>query len=1690
MDDLYSTLGGASEAPDLMSELTPSPPPDQTPISAIKQRAASLALMSKGDVVENYTSAVQAIQDRRIDQTRISSEYHEGIKSDTTQGLMLILASPDYSFEEKQKAIERAKNPPVIESSQRLAELGLMAPSGTETEEEEYVRINTVGVLEGVIRTRQEVQGLMNAHAASLDSSAGKAFADFFASDILPFGNNAIQAQVARGEGKGFWGIIKALAAPGTARGEHQDMYFNIPVHKERELAEKLIALYKGHAGVLFPSDNNYAASAKLQDILSGTEAGAPGVILENVAPLLDVIGLRSEYKAGKLWLISRQADRAAELASKLPTTPTPTTVPAGNSVLDTKSVNRTYTTPDESLLSPAPQVPNPQLAKQRSEIAAMEAEKARLLEDQNLAGRGDVRNLEAERAAIEAPDTDVKKLADSIKKANPRMSSKDARTEAQKRIDDSVMDYNAKLDRFEQQLKGNADAAKTQQRIADLEQKIASLNKGVPEQAGSVRTALADEISRIEWNNLSRYDNPISPANIVGSSNPAKARSLFKAMVLDESGEVAAAVYGSSKADAIAANTFPQATTEAGVVTTKAPNLARDLDIDPEVTNRIKPSGLDFTLEELARADRTIADRFAKIDGLTPNEAMGGVHIDRDGAIANVSVVYGTPEGGFRTAEQAAEQARFALRDYGAKDSDIEILARDGMNHRPVNINDVAGVEGEYYVRFKMPYETKMNDVGIVDKEDVKFNFFDNIRMLIGGQYFGSLTRNIFDVASMFTARHVGSATRATDKASGLTNILMREVREFTDQFDQLTAARKQKLEDYLKLANANQWKDNQAYLVGEGFNQQELDAIRSFRKFQDTIYYLENYDFVRTLNADGWKLLDHPTERFIAKELQPNQWGDVREFLDPRTGNVEFMDDVQRINIKNSQGHLAELRRPVDINGTTVTHIFVDNNPSSYLRAMRESDQVLNKLDGYFAVHYKAPRFVDRITMNEAGDEIRRQAVAVAGDWKEAENFKRRQITTGSERYEVRGDERAMQTGSDDWFDINSARGRLSQRHRGQPLNDSTANPAILGEGSFVLGPTDSAVRSARSIAGRIATRPMLENAKARWVAQYRDFIKKDGFGNYHFPSSVDGIGQKGITSTPEMADARSAWENINYLENGYMNAADVAVKQMFNSVSILLGKKGFSKAERLAAKAGEVSPMSSLKATVFNTLVGMNVLRNWVIQMWQMTRLPMYNFAGTPNAIKLTFEYLTEKAGGKAGDFTRFVDESDLLSTVDQNSMVRGSVQNAMDHSSKVLRNLEKPIDAMRTIGFDVAEQGNLLAHLAFVYDKFKRSGKNLKDARVREEAFAQARNLSGNMNFAGDMPYNQTAVSAVMQFMQAPHKMLLQYTNRGLDVPTRLRLLGWDLFTFGVPGAAVYNKYVEEEIPDAELRKDIVDGFYTYSLNKIILKSIYGEGLPKIDISSLSPNNMDGLFELYRAVTTGGIDAMMAKTPGGSLFGEKGRVQKAIRMWSQMFTGEDTDEQPNPVGLAEALKETLKILPMFNNAEKAALIFEYGERRNSMNNVVESELPTVHGVLQLFGFGSKDISDAFRESKRLMDSEKEWQDNLYKHYNHATTIMAAVEENNIQDLETRMRTVNFLLSPYMKDPKAKKMLTGWLYRDMAGDKRNLYMRLMRMSGLPMLDDARRAIENHPLLSAEEKSAYIERMNTTQRYIDSEE
>lgn len=1677
-DDLNNILGQGMDAPDLLSEFAPPETKISTPVAAIRNRAAALAIMSRGDPVKNYQTTVQRISDGTLETSKIWGDYEAGVKTDSLQGAMQVLSSPEYSFEEKQRLIQEGKGIKTPDLNTRLVEKALAADSGDETPEEELVRVNTVDVLDNMLRARAEVQGMVNAHAASLDSNTSKAFFDLLASDLLPFGNNVIQARIAGARDKSLWGTIKALVAPGSDKAAMQEAYFNVPADKAVALASKYIEVVKGNAGVLFGNDNHYAQYSKLQRMLSGEEPSTTETILENLAPLLDIFGIRAEYQAGKMFLRARKAAAELKAVEGLGKTKVDPLYSAPKQTAPTASKGPSQA-PDESLLSRAPS-PDQAAAQQRKSIAELEAEKAKLLESQNLAAPGDIRNLEAERKALQAPNGDVKELAASIKKANPRMSSKEARVEAQKRIDDEVLDYNARVARIEQQIATNRSAAPVQTRIADLEKQIAILSKGVPENAGSVRLRMADEISRIEWNNVAKIDNPVAVGNIIGSANPSMARGLFASVVGDATGEAAGAIYGTSRTDAIAAQVFPQAIAETGVVTSKVPDIGRSL-LDEKIQEAMKPSALLFSADEAARADAAIHSKFAKVSGLTVNDAMGGVHLNRDGAIVNVSAVYGSPEGGFLTAKQAMEQTLFALREMGAKAEDVEILARDGISHVPVKKID--DTEGSFYARLKMPYETKAMDVGTFDPEDVKMNVFDNAPTLMGNQYTGSLTRNLVDVASMFTGRFTGATGNTSRKSSLLDKLLLDELKDFTDRFDSLSSIRKKKMQDYLKEANMKQISDNPADLVARGFTADEMDTIKSFRNFWDTTYHIENSDFVRTLSNEGWQLLQHPTEKFVAKQLPPNMWGDVKEFLDPRTGNIEMFDQAMRININNSGGYLAALRRPADINGKVVSHIFVDNNASSYLRAIRESDQILSKLDGYYSVVYKAARYVDRVTYGPQGNVIDRRAVAVAGDWATAENFAKRQISTGNEQYVVRGDDRAMRTGSDDWFDVNSVKGRISQRHRGKPLEEAGSGPAILGDESFVLSPVDSAVRAARSIAGRVVARPMLENAKARFVQQYREFLIPSN-GEYRFPKSISDIGQKGIPTTSEMADARSTWEYINYLEQGYINSADQVTKQFFNSMSMIVGKAGLSRTERALGAASEVAPMAAVKAGVFNTMVGTNILRNWIVQTWQFTRLPVYDpiaFAKIPAYI---YDYVKATLRNTPTEFSKFVDESGFLSSVDKQNLVRGSIENAMDHSSTILRKASAPIKAMRMAGFDAAEMTNYTIHAAAVFDKFKRAGKNLNNARVKEEAFAEIGHLTGNMNYSADFPYNQTALSAATQFLQAPHKMLLQTTNRALPWQVRARLFAWDAFFWGAPTALIYNSIVEEEIPDPEVRKIMVDGAWQYALNTA-LKKEFGSDL-KVDISSLAPNDLSGFAALYQAVMTGGADELMTHTPAGSLFGEQGRVQQAIRMWSQYFKGFYADDL-TPVQFDQALKETAKILPLVNNAYKAKLILDYNERRNARGAIVEEDVPDAYAYFQAFGFGSKGLADLYKESKRLSEATKANEDSLYQVYRHSMAIMAATSEESLSDLQTRSRTVNTLLAPYKDIPWAQKKMTEWLNRDMIGQDLNTHIRLMKLGGVYDEGDIRRSIERMPNLSEEEKKTYIDTLQKTNKEIE---
>jgi hypothetical protein len=1707
MSDIFDELGPEVPATSVIDELTSATPDKQVPpIAAARNRAASLALLDRSGapVVDTYQTTVKAINEGNdIQSSKLFGDVVNGAKTTDTKGLMTILGSGEYGMDEKLRAIRGMQNRQDInDTSVLLQSKSLAADSAGETPKQEAARLSAMDLMIESLKARSDVQGLIQAHAASLDSSGGKALGEFLSANVLPFGNSMIQARIAAQQGKSTWDVIKAFALSGSDASNTQQAYFDIPDNQKREFAKKLIDAISQSAGVIMPKDNHYAQFIKVQRMLNGEEPSTLETIMENASPLLDIVGISAEYRAGKMMLVGRSIERDmnnARLALEQAQKARGPTQLGAEGVSPTVAVKPTVASsgaPDTSLLSSVKSFPDQNLAARRANITALENEKAGLLGDLNFAERGDVRQLQAELGNLKAPDTStkaMKELADNLKQGT-RMSSKEARTEAASRLEQSMLDYNASRQRLEGLIETNRQSSTLVQRVADLEKEIAILGKGVPEKAGSTISPVADMIKRIEWSGIIRAENPSAPASIIGLANPSQGRALFKAVVLGESEEGAKALYGTGKVDVIATHVFPQAITEKGVVATRVTNIARDLEMPDAVAPILNQrEGIEFTGREIKDATGRVVNDFKSIEGLHVNDAMGGVKFDTNGGILSVNAVYGTAEGGFNNAVEAVEQTKFALKGYGIDDSNIEILAQDGISHKPVSLEEVAGKEGNYFIRVNTDYELSMRDVGSPEWLNVKRNFADRISSFQWGQQ-GSLARTLVDAASMVHSVYSGAGVRASALVSGLDKIMLDEATKFTDALTSLSKQRQAAVQTYLKEANYNRIKFDTNDLTARGFNTEEIDTVRKWRQFWDTHFYLENYDVVKTLDSQGYSKFIHPTDSFVAKEMNANQWHRVDKYYDPTTGLNTAVTPQIKATMATNKSYFAELRRPTTVNGELVHFISVENNTNSYLRRLGSHDQVLNKLDGYYTMTYKAPKFFDKVTYGPNGQIISRRAIAVAGDTKEAEAFKNRIMgpQASNETYVVRDDSRMMRTGDDDWWDTSSASGRIAQRQRGQMLEDASGTNH-LGDGSYIVSPVDSAVRAARSIAGRTVGRPMLENAKARFVKQYKGLLNPDAFGAFKFPDKVSGIGAKGEFTSSQLADARTTWEYIRYLEDGYINSADQVVKSLFNIAANSAGKYGFSKLERKLGEMSENAPASLAKNFVFNAYIATNVLRQIIVQPHQAMRTVAYNLQGilsgkTFGRVAGFIERELEMSLGATSpliknkdmdEFYKFIKDSRMLDGVDKQNLVRGSLEAAVDHSNSLKRGLSKvALEYPRVAGFDMGEKLNRLTHLSAVYDMYKRKGFDLTDTRVRAKAYSEAEAIGYDMNFAGDMPYNQNFASVALQFMQVPHKALLQSTNRRLSRGTRAKLLAGDLAFWGVPTWAVANAFTEDLVPDPKVRKQLTEGAESLILNAALKK--YFDSDREVDFSSLAPFDSTGFMDLLKGIMTTGADEIVTNSPTGKLLGEQGRVQSAVRMMGTYFKGY-IDPEETPVTTVQVLSELAKISSGFNNYQKAKLILDHHEIRDAKGNVMEDGVPDYMGVAQMFGFGSKSLAETIKYSKQVNEWNKAVEKDVRSTYNQVRILYGSIEDGNIQSADHYTRVAGRLLNIYRDNPQAQAKLIEWINQDFVGPDLSLQRKLIKAAGFPDNADVRRIIDNYSGFTDEQKKDLHGRLDT---------
>ncbi|MGJ8839391.1 hypothetical protein AB9H28_23550, partial [Salmonella enterica subsp. enterica serovar Kentucky] len=332
------------------------------------------------------------------------------------------------------------------------------------------------------------------------------------------------------------------------------------------------------------------------------------------------------------------------------------------------------------------------------------------------------------------------------------------------------------------------------------------------------------------------------SPLRMAQESNASEARRHISEMLNDETGEVAHAVSGTTRTEAV----MDAVTPEVGIgvsglrnkVGRSTATYEKTLVSNSDIAGALDDSGIGaLTRKELEAANAKVVNRLHNAKGVTPRKEMFSVtHTDLG---ANIKGVFGPDEGGYKSAQEAHDLAAIALRTEGVDPNDIKIIKRgDDGEYHPVE--GIPTEDGDYLATFDYNYEVNFSDVqGNWQSMDVKRNFLD--RAPLASKY--GVQRHLVDPASTLDPHIVFGANAAVDKSARVTKLMLEDAKVFSDQLGSLPKERQGLVLDYIKEANEKGLKFNEEMVRAEyNFTDSEVKALKSFRSYWDDVWAIRN--------------------------------------------------------------------------------------------------------------------------------------------------------------------------------------------------------------------------------------------------------------------------------------------------------------------------------------------------------------------------------------------------------------------------------------------------------------------------------------------------------------------------------------------------------------------------------------------------------------------------------------------------------------------------------------------------------------------------------------------------------------------------------------------------------------------------------------------------------------------------------
>lgn len=1529
----------------------PSPAANPATINTIATLGAALEPSGNLDGAFKAISNELAYSPTSTALDKIITSWDNNDVQTTMNTLRTVLSDPNVSDQDKQAVLYAHQDNQLLPSSLgvRVATAAAEAPSPGETMEGEDIRAMLAAGYDEVDKYNAWAQQQLNA----LNNEANPQWhqnVKILAESFLPFLDAADAAifenAVAGGQVEGAGGIgntLQTLFLMGEGKNRLREALDKMPVDQRQPVVQNLINTVKSMQGTITTDTSTLRAIRNLEQMISVGGYSQEDRWVDDFFSVLDATvilaparrllqGAGDVLKGGKEARLNEEILRRGDLAEDA----APAAGGASEAVGDAPMLQIEY--------KPTP-----------------------------VSYGDDIENV-IERMPIEPTFKEIEELRAAMydELGNPAGFSID-----------NVIDKMSAADRM------------TASQIADVRQAVGpvaikrrnELNGVVPTDQGTFA-----EVQRVH---ISGNVQPTSVSQVYKDTNPQLARTANQTMVADTSGRAAELLYGTDRASAIA-NDFGPEIGGGTRVRHKLDYEVTDAQPDMKIAQHIKDSdgAVWANKTEKIAARAAVIDEWKNVAGLAPRTSMQTISsiTPKASDLSNgvrFQQIYGPKDHGFKDAAAGMEVVKAALRKYGIDDKDLNVLARqpDGLYGPVREGQDLRN--GDFVVQVNYDYT--------FDPKDINYEGFDIGRLwgflpipdvhltgkTMGSQ--GGFTQMIIPKSVNIDKTAYTAGVSAADKASGLQQKLLGYGKKVADGFKKLDRNQQSLVDQYIRMANDREIKFNPGNIRAAGISEDGLQVLHDWKTVQDTLWTMENADVNKTLRNRGYQYyINSATDtKLLVKPIEARGSNvALRDYLLP-DGKVGKYSNEQLDDLYEKGGYVAELRKPEDFNGETVSHVIVKNSANEgYARAIRDDDTTLGYRHGYYHVRYTDPYYI-----TAKGPDGTTKTIARAASKKDADaELSRLRSSNDGVEYDYKYDRNLnIDAAFDDELDVAFNSGRSTQRLRGKRLTRVGHDKTISDAG--MESPVDSLVRSIASISNRTVFRNVIEADKRRWLTSFKHLLPKDR--QFVYPANISDI--RGGDGAHE---ARHAFRYIESLESGYGNLIDDASKIFFSKVAdVSAGSKSFGWVEKIARNAAGGSPSAFARMTAFRLFLAANPLRQLPLQM--APALPIIAslnprgfgkvfkqgtlLAAWHRGVDVSTSLKVSKMSGltldEMKDLIKDYELSGMSSAVNAHSYLADDLARLADKNvaQKAASTITAPLRVAQTIGFDFGEQSLMTMVWISERDRMLRNLKKTSlDAAEREELTAKVRAITGDMNRGGDMPYNSNTFSVVMQFMQNPHKIAsgLILGHRNLTLAERAKLATGYTVTFGVPTVLGINMFIDKILPpeETELKDLVKGGLVNLALNRSF-SALTGTDV-NVDFSGgIQPFSTEPMTELVGSIMSMSLSDALMDRAAISLIADDGRINNFFRAVAAPFI-------PGEYENVDEVKQIgLTFLQMFSgtsNFLKAQYILENQKIVTNTGQVVDDDVSYMEAMWKAAGFQSVDEVRYWDSNKLLWEA----------------------------------------------------------------------------------------------------------------------